>query len=535
MKKFIKLKYLVIASIFTIIVAGETAFNAWAYSRIFAVIESQSTNNIVYYIIFVLFGYLFFSIVSYVETLLTNKSIKETNKILKETLLSKIISRGKIRNENNISDNISFFLNDLKLLEDSYFSQYFKCLKYLSAIILTFLFSIQNDFYLTILFLIFSSITPFLTNLFKKRIELTNQLWTFENKNFSSLLKDILQGITTIKNYSVEKETLDKFKTSNHQLESRNEHRKNTLSLSNSVTMIIAYIFMYIPIGIGMYFVVNGNILLSSFIAVQYSSSWIVNNFLAVSQSLNIMNSTGEIRKRIEVILEIKEETSTMVLNKELIKSIEFKNVSFKYEDKEVFNGVNFKVNIGDRILIQGPSGSGKSTLLKLITKELSPSSGNIYINGKDINTIGKKELMSNIGIVTQNIMIFNDTILENITLRKKFSKEKIEEALSKAGLKELIKNYGLDYQIGEEGQALSGGQLKRIEIARAILFNRPILLIDEGNASLDKNTAIQINNVLSKLDKMIIDIEHYIPKETTSNYNQRYVVSERGIHLYSS
>lgn len=532
MKNYISKPHLIVACLLTIIAAAEITFNAWAYSQIFAVIETKSMQQITSYIIIVLLGYIFFSIIGYLENFIINKSIKETNQKIKTTILEKIILKGKIRNKNNVSDNLSFFLNDLKQLEDNYFLHLFKSLGYISTIILTLLFSIQNNFSLTIIFLLFSSITPFLTKLFKNKIELTNKLWTTKNSHFSSSLKDILQGITTLKNYNAEKEYLKKFEEQTKSLEKSNETRKNSLALSNSVVTVIAYLFMYLPIGIGMAYVVQGKLPLSSFIAVQYSSSWIVNSFLGLSQSLNTVNSTGDIRRKVESLLSTKEKPVTNKLRGNKIKTIEFKDVSFSYENKDIFNKLNFCINLGEKVLIQGPSGSGKSTFLKLITKEVVPTKGHIYINGEDIIKIETKELLENMAIVTQDVMIFNTSILENITLGKEFEKTEIEVAIKSAGLEDVVDHYGLDYQVGEEGQVLSGGQLKRIEIARAVLFNKPILLIDEGNAGLDEKTAIDINNMLSKLNKMVIDIEHYVPKLTLPNYDQRYVVNEENLVL---
>lgn len=535
MKKFINIPYLLIACLLTIIVAGETTFNAWAYSQIFAVIEKGNGSQIVNYVLIVMGGYLLFSIIGYIENIITNKSIKETNLKLKVEVLKKILIKGKIYYKNNVSDNLSFFLNDLKQLEEGYFLQLFKSLGYLSTIILTLTFSIQNDFMLTIIFLLFSSITPFLTTLFKKSIGKANSLYIEENKSFSSSLKDILHGITTIKNYNVENEYISQFENKSRSLEKTNEYKKNSVALSNAIITIIAYFFMYLPIGVGMFYVVRGVIPLSSFIAVQYSSSWIVNSFLGFSQSLNMMNSTVEVRKTIEDLLETKETIKTNVLEGNGIKMIEFRDVSFEYKDLKIFDKISFSANLNEKVLIQGPSGSGKTTFLKLITKELTPSTGNIYINGKNIDSISKNELMSDLVVVTQNVIIFNTTILDNLTLGKQFTEEAVLKAVHAAGLDEVVNRYGLDYLIGEEGQLLSGGQLKRIEIARAILYNKSVLLIDEGNANLDEHSATEINTMLTNLNKLIIDIEHYVPESTIKNYDQHFSVIDGTIQATRS
>lgn len=524
MIKFHNKYYLVVAFIFITLSAAQTTFNAATYAYIFKVIEEKNTSLLLKYIILVIFGYILFSIITYLKDFWTNKNISFFNTSIKTELIKKTLEKEKHLSETfEVSSKTSFFMNDLKLLEENYVKQLFNIVNYAVTLIIILFFSMSNSFFMTIIFLLFTAITPMFTKIYKTKIEKANSHWTIENQHFSSVLKDILKGAETISSYKSEKYFIGKFNRKIKNLEESNKDMNNAISLSDALVTALSYLFMYIPIGIGMYFTIQGRLSLSSFVAVQYSSSWIVNNFLGLSMSMNKLNSIGEIKKTIINTLEFEQPPETDVLGDEKINSIIFQNVSFNYGDKGIFEDINLKLNTKDNVLLEGVSGSGKSTFLKLITKKLAPTNGKILINGEDLKNISKNELNNYVSLVPQTVAVFNGTLKENITLGKEVSEDKLNESIEKAGLKDLVQQVGLNYLIKEDGEGLSGGQLKRIEIARAILFDKPILLIDEGNASLDKQNAISINKTIATLNKLIIDVEHYIPEASMKFYNKKY------------
>lgn len=169
----------------------------------------------------------------------------------------------------------------------------------------------------------------------------------------------------------------------------------------------------------------------------------------------------------------------------ESVDEVEFKDVDFSYDnEKFIIKNLNFVVKKGEKVLISGPSGCGKSTILKLISNEIKPCKGKVLETCK-------------IGYVLQTPAIFSETIRYNLTLGKEFDAVRINEAIDKAGLREFIEEKGLDYKIEKESSNLSGGQKQRIEIARALLHDCSLLLIDEGTASLDAKTAFKIHECI--------------------------------------
>jgi len=196
-------------------------------------------------------------------------------------------------------------------------------------------------------------------------------------------------------------------------------------------------------------------------------------------------------------------------------KKVEFKNIKFSYGSKKlVFDNFNFEIKKGDLIGIYGKSGSGKSTFLNLFTGLVYPSNGEIYIDSKKIENLRNNSWHNQIGFVTQNTFLINDTIKKNIAFGvddSRINLSLLEKAINDADLKDLIKERGLEYVIKENGIGLSGGQKQRVSIARALYKNPKILIFDEATSSLDNASENFIIQTIEKLkkDKTIIIVSH--------------------------
>jgi len=183
--------------------------------------------------------------------------------------------------------------------------------------------------------------------------------------------------------------------------------------------------------------------------------------------------------------------------------SIEYHNVSFGYTDEYVLKNIDFKLEKGKMLAIVGPSGSGKSTLVDLLPRFYDVTAGSITIDGTDIRELYPKELISLMGVVTQESILFNDTVYNNITFgMENVPHEKVIQAAKIANADEFIVQMenGYDTNIGDRGSKLSGGQRQRLAIARAVLKNPPILILDEATSSLDTESERLVQDALTKL-----------------------------------
>ncbi|MBP1716819.1 MAG: phospholipid-lipopolysaccharide transporter, partial [Deltaproteobacteria bacterium] len=212
---------------------------------------------------------------------------------------------------------------------------------------------------------------------------------------------------------------------------------------------------------------------------------------------------------------------------------IEFQNVSFKYEEDWVLKNINLQIKVGEVVAFVGSSGGGKTTLVNLVPRFYDVNSGRILIDGQDIRDLTVESLRSKIAIVTQQTILFNDTVEHNIAYGNIGQPhEKIIEAAEAAFAHNFIRNLPEGYQtlIGEQGVKLSGGERQRLSIARALLKNAPILILDEATSSLDSESEVEVQNALDFLmrGRTTLVIAHRL--STIRKANRIIVLSNGGI-----
>ena len=256
----------------------------------------------------------------------------------------------------------------------------------------------------------------------------------------------------------------------------------------------------------------------------------------------NLTNVVNELQNglasadRVFAIMDIKsdiQDVDNAFKVKDLNSSLSFNDVSFTYgnKDEKVLNNINFKINKGEIFALVGPSGAGKSTLVDLIPRFYDTMSGSIKIDGKDIKDLELKSLRSLMGIVTQETFLFDDTVKANISYGvENISDDEIKDASKAANAHEFIKKLpdGYNTIIGERGVSLSGGQKQRIAIARAIVKNPPILILDEATSSLDSESEKHVQSAIENLmsERTVFVIAHRL--STVHNAN-KILVLENG------
>ena len=234
---------------------------------------------------------------------------------------------------------------------------------------------------------------------------------------------------------------------------------------------------------------------------------------------------------RIDSILDLKPLPEKTSYDKPKNYSVELSHVKFGYDEKkEVIHDVSLKIEQGQTVAFVGPSGGGKSTLASLISRFFDPQGGKITIGGVDIKDIPKKELMDMVSFVFQNSHLIKASILDNVKMGKpNASLEEVMNALREAQCMDIIEKFpkGVDTVIGTKGTYLSGGEQQRIAIARAMLKNTPIIILDEASAFADPDNEIQVQKAFSQLakDKTVIMIAHRL--STIANADMIYVLQD--------
>lgn len=303
--------------------------------------------------------------------------------------------------------------------------------------------------------------------------------------------------------------------------------------LAQAVPLSFAQYIGVLPIGACI--LVGTKLLLAKEINMLYFLGYLIAAAKISDGVLGLANYLGEIfylDVRIKRIGEIKDHA--IQEGREIpLKSfdVELSNVSFAYEeDQKVINGVSFTANQGEVTALIGPSGCGKTTLLKLISRLYDYESGSIKIGGYDIKNLATEQLFKYISIVFQEVILFNTSIMENIRIGNvRASDEEVKQAAREAGCEEFIKNLpeAYDTLIGENGSKLSGGERQRLSIARAILKDAPIIILDEIAASLDVENELKIQESLNRLikNKTVIVISHRL--KSIENADKIVVLNE--------
>ena len=362
---------------------------------------------------------------------------------------------------------------------------------------------------LTIFIFIFVPIAGFVINILGKNLKKTSDKTQKEQGYFLSLLEETLTGLKIIKGFNAEKIFNTKFFNSSIRFEKLTNKLLTRTQLAAPVSEILGILVFCVLIWYGGTLVlIEKSIPPSAFIPFLGFAYNIITPAKSISKASFTIKKGNAAAERILEILETEDplkDGPNSIDKRTFTTEIEFKNISFKYEDDIVLKNFSLTIPKGESVALVGQSGSGKSTLANLITRFYDVNEGSITIDGTNIKDISKKSLLGLLGIVTQDSILFNDSIIENIKLGKKeASKKEVQEAAEIANAYEFIKDLPDQYDtsIGDGGNKLSGGQKQRISIARAVIKNPPIMILDEATSALDTESEQLVQMALEKMMK---------------------------------
>ncbi len=359
-----------------------------------------------------------------------------------------------------------------------------------------------------------------------------------------STIEETLGGIRVIKAFNAENKQFHKFETQNNELLTIKNRVNRRRDMASPVSEVLGILAVVCVLWYGGRLVLRNSFLdPGDFLAYILIFSQVIQPLKSLSAaSYNIRKGAASIDRIEHLIAEdisIKEIANPVILT-DFKNSIDFKNVTFSYDDKVILDDINLKIEKGKTIALVGSSGAGKSTLVDLIPRFHDTVKGELLIDGKKIEKYSLKSLRHQMGIVTQEPILFNDTIANNISLgMDNATEEQIINAAKIANAHNfiLLKENGYNTTIGERGNKLSGGEKQRITIARAVLKNPPILILDEATSSLDTESEKLVQDAINNLmhNRTSVVIAHRLSTIRHADeiiVLQKGKIVERGTHM---
>ena len=333
----------------------------------------------------------------------------------------------------------------------------------------------------------------------------------------NTFLQETIFGHRIVKAFGMESYESRRFAEANNRYFRYLMKKVKVRALSTPVMELLAYVGIGSFIWIGGYYVIEGKMTPGEFFSFMTALALLYDPLRGLSK-VNLLIQEGiAAAKRVFEILDQTPEVKDSPGAKELppfSREIEYRDVYFRYGDEMVLKGISFKVRKGEKVALVGSSGAGKTTIINLLPRFYDVIKGAILIDGVDIREVTLRSLRSQIGVVTQQTLLFNDTVRNNIAYgRPDIPQEEVEKVAKAADAHDFIMKLpqGYDTVIGEQGVLLSGGQRQRISIARALLKNAPILILDEATSSLDTESEREVQQALDRLmaNRTVLVIAH--------------------------
>ncbi len=445
--------------------------------------------------------------------------------------------------EKRKGDMISRMTSDVLEIQHSFLSVLEMLVREPLTILFTIIvmFSISTE--LTLFVFIFIPISGFIISKVGKSLKKQSTKAAQEQGFFLSIIDETLGGLKVIKSFNGEKKFENKFQNSTHRFFKLNNRILNRQNLSSPLSEFLGIVTIATLLIYGGNLVLNeGTLTGAAFIAYIGMAYNILTPAKSISKASYSVKKGDAAAERVLEVLETENPITSKqgsVVKNTFEDRISIENINFAYENENVLSNFSLQVPKGKTVALVGQSGSGKSTIANLLTRFYDVQNGSIKIDGTDIKDFNLQSLRGLMGLVTQDSILFNDTIKNNLLLGKEnASDEEIIEALKIANAYEFVKDLpmGINTNIGDSGNKLSGGQKQRLSIARAVLKNPPIMVLDEATSALDTESERLVQQALENMmqNRTSVVIAHRlstIQKADMIVVMQKGEIVEQGTH----
>lgn len=415
-------------------------------------------------------------------------------------------------NSESSGDMLSLLTNDLKQIMDEYYMSIFNIVMWggMGLVAVVMIASISPG--LMILSLVMSLMPIIVPKLMSKRMNEARKVYSKDMAKYTGKADELIKGFEALMTSNGKKYYCD-----SHQIVSRSVYESEyNMRNTTNLAMIFISLATWIPsiailVG-GVFLVFEGKITIGYLITANSLTNFVIAPLRSASTAYVSLRSVSGIKKKVEEAMnhEVKSTGTKPTGN---IETIRVDNLTFSYPDTTTpaLNHITYSIKKGGKVALVGPSGCGKTTMLKLLFNYFDSYTGNIQIGSEELRDLSRDGYYQRVTMIPQKPYVFTDTIHNNICLYQQYSEREINEAIDQAGLREFISGLpeGLQTMLMEGGNNLSGGQIQRIALARALLQRSELILLDEATASLDVEITGAIMNQILDLDCTVVVVTH--------------------------
>lgn len=519
-------KVLLLFTILTSIIASlGYVFMAVLLQKLLDIAVGKNMQQFIPMVFFSIFYFVMLGIFLYLQSLLSKRITCKIIKQIRSDLFQGTVSQSMENFEKrNTADYLSIITNDVKMIEDNFLLPLFEVVQYTVIFISSFVLMIYFDVIVTIVVFVAIILMFLVPSLLGKELEKRQNTLSAQLADFTAKLKDILSGFEIIKSYSMKQYVIQKFDKENSDTIHTKYSVDKLFALNEGLSSFLALMVQIVVLFLSAYFIITERITVGTLLGMVQVSSNLANPLIMIFTNIPKIKSIQPIIEKLTVLSKYELNEVPKKQSATFNSVVSISNLSFAYEKQNrVLDKINLHIEKGKKYVIVGKSGCGKTTLVKLLAGYYTEYSGKILYDNTDLNMMNENDIVQLSSIIHQNIYMFNESVYDNICLHEDYSKESIDKAVKASGLNDVIEKLpeGLLYEAGENGSNLSGGQKQRVAVARALIRNKPILILDEGTSAIDMQTAYDIENHLLKIEGLtIITITHNLKKELLELYD---------------
>ena len=511
---------------------------SFVMSHLLDLAHDSSDNELVFFIFFSI-AYVFITVAAeFLFSFIKYSIIRDAMVNVKNDIFKSVLSKSISEYDKH---GTGYFLNELNTKSDMLSELYFKNLMSLPYYGISFASAVIASIYLNwimlVIMVVFGVLTVYITNKTGSRIGDTAKALSDTLPVYTQKTKDFLEGYRTIKVFGAEKRVWLKHSEINGRLENSRFDKDKSIMMVNYSGELIGLISTVAVTGIAAILALNNHITIGAVLAFSQLMGKIVSPIAC------FVDMRAQLESAKPVITELTDTLKKKDLNENydtdsIIPSVRFEHVSFAYPEaqEKALKDCSLEITGNHKVLITGKSGCGKSTLFSLLMKFYEDYTGKIYVGDKSISELPAGFIYSKIAYLSQMPFVFEDTIRNNICLfDETISDEDLRIVTQKADLTKFIESLpdGIDTPLSELGGNISGGERQRICLARTLLFDKDIILLDEFENNLDAETRCLVeNSILAMDDKLVIAASHDVSDDHKRKYDIIYTVDDKNVAL---